>query len=272
MIRRYAARAALFACVLALPVVSHAAAPRPEDPAPPNSATAHLHDDWDAILRAHVHGGRVDYVGLATRDMSKLDRYLRSLAAVQADTLPGPDRVAYWLNLYNSTMVRAVCARYHESWRPDADAFAVFKAPIVRTADGSMPLDVLEHTVLRRRVPDPRIHAALCCAAVSCPPLQPRAYRGATVDSLLEVDMGAFVNDPARNRFDNATRTMTLSRVFDWYLADIGGSSQLPAFLEHFSGRKLAGWKVAYAEYDWALNIVKAGSTAPGAPDARKKK
>lgn len=265
MIHRLAVCGALLACALALSAPSLAAAGRLEAPAPATSATAHLHDDWDAILRAYVRGGRVDYVSLATRDVSKLDRYLRTLAAIQADTLPGPDRLAYWLNLYNATMVRAVCARYREGWRPDTDDFAVFKAPLVRTPDGTMPLDALEHTVLRRREVEPRIHAALCCASVSCPPLQKRAYRGATVDSLLEADMRAFVTDVSRNRFNAATKTMTLSKVFDWYIADFGGADQLPEFLGHFTGRKLTGWKVTYSEYDWALNIV-GPAAAPGSP------
>lgn len=275
MIRRLAACAALLACALALSAPSLAAPGRLGAPAPANSATFHLHDEWDAILRAHVSGGRVDYVALATHDLSKLDRYLRMLAAVQADTLSRADRIAYWLNLYNATMVRAVCARYREGWRPDADDFSVFKASLVRTPDGSMPLDALEHTVLRRRELEPRIHAALCCASVSCPPLQGRAYRGATVDSMLELDMRAFVTDVSRNRFNAATKTMTLSKVFDWYVADFGGAAQLPEFLEHFTGRQLTGWKVTYSEYDWALNIVRP-AVAPGAPavtpPARKKK
>lgn len=246
---------------------------------PATGATAHLHDAWDALLRAHVRDGRVDYVGLATHDMVKLDRYLIALAQVHADSLPGPDRMAYWINLYNATVVRGVCARWRPGWRPDADQFGLFKAPIVRTPDGAMPLDALEHTVMLRQVPDPRLHAALCCAAVSCPPLRAGAYRGADVDSLLDHAMRSFVNDPARNRFDETKRTMTISRVFDWYAKDFGGPEAVPQFLEFYYGKPLAGWKVQFADYDWALNEVTTASGTPGAtppatpaPPAKKKK
>ncbi|MBK7368879.1 MAG: DUF547 domain-containing protein [Candidatus Eisenbacteria bacterium] len=235
-------------------------------PQPPaTGATAQLHDAWDALLRAHVHDGRVDYVALATRDMGKLDRYLIALAQVHADSLPGPDRMAYWINLYNATVVRGVCARWRPGWRPDADQFGLFKAPIVRTPDGAMPLDALEHTVMLRQVPDPRLHAGLCCASVSCPPLRAGAYRGVDVDSLLDQAMRSFVNDPARNRFDEAKRTMTISRVFDWYAKDFGGPEAVPQFLEFYYGKPLAGWKVQFADYDWALNEVTPAAAAPGA-------
>lgn len=246
--------------------------------APATDSTARLHEAWDALLRTYVHGGRVDYVALATHDLRTLDRYLTTLSHVRSDSLPGPDRMAYWINLYNATVVRGVCSRWRPGWRPDEDQFGFFKAPLVRTPDGVMPLDALEHSVMRRQVPDPRLHAALCCAAVSCPPLRAGAYRGVDVDSLLDQAMRTFVNDPARNRFDEATQTMTLSRVFEWYTKDFGGPEGVPTFLEFYYGKPLAGWKVQFADYDWALNEVPqsppSSARAPGAvpvPPAKKK-
>lgn len=242
---------------------------------PATGAVAHLHDAWDQILAAHVRDGRVDYVGIATRDRVKLDRYLIALAQVQADTLPGPDRMAYWINLYNATVVRGVCARWQPLWRPDADQFGLFKAPILRTSDGAMSLDALQHTVMFRQAPDPRLHAALCCASVSCPPLRSGAYHGADVDSLLDQAMRRFVNDPARNRFDEAKRVMTISKIFDWYAKDFGGPEAVPQFLEFYYGKPLAGWKVQFADYDWALNETtdasKPGPGASAAPPGKKK-
>ena len=226
---------------------------------PAKGATAHLHDAWDELLHAHVHDGRVDYLGLATNDLGKLDRYLIRLAQVQADTLPGPDRVAYWINLYNATLVRGVCARWRDGWRPDADGFGLYKAPLVRTSDGAMPLDALQHTLMLRRVPDIRLHAALCNGSLSSPKLRAGAYHGADVDSLLEVATHEFVNDPARNRFDDARRTATLSMVFQ-PVARGASEAELLTWLEGYTGRKLEGWTITYAEWNW-------GANAPGAPE-----
>ena len=131
---------------------------------------------------------------------------------------------------------------------------------------------MLEHQVIRRRMSDPRIHAALCCAAVSCPPLQPRAYRGATVDSLLEVDMRSFVMDRTRNQFDPATRTARLSQVFEWYVRDFGGEEGRAVILEAFSGLDTKGWTVKYLPYDWSLNIVAPAAAPAGKPGKGKKK
>ncbi|MFN8587645.1 MAG: DUF547 domain-containing protein [Candidatus Eisenbacteria bacterium] len=257
----FAGFALAVATASALVVPARAAEPPIYSQAPAKGATAHLHDAWDEILRAHVADGRVDYVGLAGKDLAKLDRYLSRLAAVQADTLPGPDRIAFWINQYNATLVRVACARWHDGWGPDENNFELFRAPIVQTPDGAMPLDALQHVVLMRRLPDVRVNAALCKGAVGFPRLRSGAYHGADVDSLLEDDMRAFVADPARNRFDDSRRVATLSPVFELVMRT-NGEDEFRAWLEAYAGRKLAGWTLEFAEWDWRVN-------AKGAPEPR---
>lgn len=251
---------ATFACVLSLTSsLAHADEGAVYAQPPASGPVAHLHDAWDELLRSYVRDGRVDYLGLATRDIGKLERYLDRLAHVNADTLPGPDRVAYWINLYNATLVRGVCARWREDWRPDDDRYSLFKGAFVRTSDGALSLDALEHSVVMRRVPDVRIYAALCNGSLSSPELRGGAYHGADVDSLLEDGMRAFVQDPARNRFDDARRTMTLSSLFR-HVARMASDDELREWLKGYAGRSLEGWTITYAQWDWAAN-------SPGAPE-----
>jgi hypothetical protein len=40
-------------------------------------------------------------------------------------------------------------------------------------------LDEIEQEIIRKAFSEPRIHFALVCAAMGCPPLRPEAYVGA---------------------------------------------------------------------------------------------
>ncbi|HEV2104215.1 MAG TPA: DUF547 domain-containing protein, partial [Candidatus Eisenbacteria bacterium] len=213
-------------------------------------------DGWDALLRAHVHAGRVDYLTLRDRDGAALDSVLARFARVDAAALAPADRLAYWINLYNATMVAAVCARFRAGWTPAADSFDVFHAPLVHAGGTAMSLDELEHRRIRPQAHDPRVHVALNCAARSCPPLRDRAYRGDDLDSVLAANLKRFVDDPERNRVDRAARTLALSRVFDWYADDFGGAAAVPAYVGRVAGVDAAGWKVMFLDYDWRLNLA----------------
>jgi hypothetical protein len=109
---------------------------------------------------------------------------------------------------------------------------------------------------------DPRIHFAIVCASRSCPKLRSEAYRAPRVNAQLEEGARAFVNDPARNRFDRASREARLSKIFDWFDADFAArSGSLTAYLGQYVadeglGRDLATepYSVEFLTYDWNLN------------------
>jgi hypothetical protein len=239
------AAAVALALVLAL-AASAAAAPPATDPA----------DDYDALLRADVRAGVVDWAMLRQRDLPRLDIYLDRLARVDAAALPPADRVAFWLNLYNATFLRAAAGRAGHGWSPADGNFIVFHQPLVHTLAGEMSLDSLERGVLRPAARDPRVHVALYCGARSCPPLLSRAYRGVDLNATLADNMRRFVRDPARNRIDREHRTLTLSRIFDWYAADFGGPAAVPAYVGQFAGEHCEGWKVVFLDYDWRLGVA----------------
>lgn len=226
------------------------------------SATARVdHAAFDSVLSAHVRPDGVDYAGLRARSLGVLTRYLDAMAGVDAVALPKRERDAYEINVYNATMLRAVCARLVPGWTPAADDFAVFKAPLVRLKGRTISLNQLENDVIRPRMRDPRVHVALNCAAKSCPPLQTRAYRAATLDSVLDANLSRFVRDPRQNSIDAPKRHMRLSRLFDWYAADFGGAAAVPAYVARQLALPASGWTVEYIDYDWSLA---ASASAPG--------
>ena len=195
-----------------------------------------------------------------------LDAYLAELSAACTDDYArwtNAERIAFWLNAYNAFTVRLVLDHYPIAsirkigWLPGA-AFRERFIPMPALKGGTISLDDIEHGTLRPTFHEPRVHFALVCAARSCPPLRPEAYRGADLDWQLDDQARAFLRDPAKNRVDHAMRTLYLSRIFEWYRDDFETSgSSLPAFVARYrdDGADITGeWRVTFLEYDWRLN------------------
>lgn len=240
--------------LLALTLLLAGLAPSAHAAAAPRNAHPAFDAALDSLLARHVKRGVVDYPGLCGADRARLAACLEELAAVDPDALSPKERTGFGIDLYNATVLAAVCQRGRAGWSAAADSFALFHAPFVRMHGRTLSLDQLEHEEIVPRAKDARVHFALVCAARSCPVLLPRAYRAADLDSLLDANLRAFLADPARNRFDPATKTAHLSRIFDWYGADFGGPGGVLAYVAKASGRDLTGWTVRFLDYDWSLN------------------
>jgi hypothetical protein len=238
------ALAAALAAVVALAGPARAAVP---------GATDRARED---VVSRHLVAGRLDYATLR-RDRALLERDIAALAATDTAGWTSLRRAALHVDLYNRVMVRAVLERWKPGWTPAADAFAVFKAPLVPTRDGPIPLDELEKRRTLAAFGDPRLHVAFNCAAASCPPLAARRWTAHDdVGATLEQAMTAFVRDPARNRVDHAQRVLRLSRIFDWYQADFGGRAGVLRTVSKHLGRDVSGYRVEFLDYDWSLNAL----------------
>lgn len=230
---------------------------------------AHGPDDnaLDAMLGEAVVGERVDYGAVQERWLPQLELWLDRGAEVDPARLPHADRFAFYINLYNATMIRAVVERRRTDWTPAADDFRVFEDPLVRLGGRRLSLNALEHDVMRKEFDDPRLHVALVCAARSCPPLSPRAWRAEDLETRLEEAMRRFLNDPARNRIDHPARVLHLSQIFEWYAEDFGGAAAVAGYIDRYVEADVAGYAVRFLPYSWELNAVDAERPAARGPD-----
>ncbi len=226
------------------------------------------HASFDALLRAHVVGGAVNYD--AFKADPKFAAYLASLDRVQPGKLSESERLAFWINVYNAYTIQLIVAKdERESIRNVNKSFGLLKLkgpwsdPIVKAAGRTLTLDQVEHEIIRKEFNEPRIHFALVCAAIGCPPLRSEAYTSAKLESQLEEQGRIFIRQsPTKNRVDVASRTVYVSLVFTWYKDDFGGSDKR-------LGQYLANWypvgaertmlesgdfKVVRTDYDWTLN------------------
>lgn len=251
------------AAVAGAPVVTHAAAAA-------QSGTVD-HSAFDALLRAHVRNGLVDYDAFKTS--AEFRQYLARLAATDPAALGRAERLALWINAYNAYTIQLVNAHGERASIRNINksfgfvkAYGPWKEKLAVVGGRAYGLDEIEQDVVRKQFREPRIHFALVCAAMGCPPLRSEAYTGARLDAQLDDQARAFLlRSPAKNRVDADGRTVYLSPIFVEfrdYINDFGGSeAAVGRYVARYfpAGPERAlleggGFKVVKTAYDWKLN------------------
>jgi hypothetical protein len=217
------------------------------------AAAALDHSVWDGLLSKYVtEQSRVDYSRWKQEDIPALDRYLAQLAAPWPKPMPPGEEKAALLNAYNALTIRWILAHY-----PTPSIWKTKKpfSEARHTLNGAkVSLEMIETKL--RQMGDPRIHAALVCAARGCPPLRREAYRGDRIDAQLEANTRQWLANRDWNRFQPETRTAEVSMIFKWYAKDFQDNG-VEGFLAKYApgGRgTLEGVKMTYRKYHWGLN------------------
>ncbi len=228
------------------------------------------HGAFDRLLRDHVVAGMVDYDAFATAPA--FEGYLAGLAAFDPATLPREEQLAFWINAYNAYTIRLVTShKERKSIRNINKKLGLFRGlgpwaeKLVVVGGTTYDLESVEQRIIRPIFLEPRIHFALVCAAMGCPPLRSEAYTGLALEQQLEDQTRIFLRQsPEKNRIDLATRTVSVSQVFQFndYEKDFGGS---PAAVMRFIARyhpagperdllESGTATMTYTNYDWTLN------------------
>ena len=173
-------------------------------------------------------------------------------------------RLALWCNAYNANMLFQVMMERGSSGFISVDKVdGLFDERPIIVASESLTLNKLENEHIRP-LKDPRIHAALVCAAMSCPVLRNEPYRPDKLDEQLDEQCTKWVNDITKNRV--ADGKLQISRIFDWYGSDfeVEPYGSITGFLRHFAdpdgemGKFLKSNpnpQIEWMPYDWSLNI-----------------
>lgn len=221
------------------------------------------HTAWDALLREFVGAeGRVDYLGLQAR-RDELDRYLATVGTADLATLSRPELLALLINAYNACTVRLILDHAGDGDLPESirDIPSPWKTKLCLIGGKRLTLDEIEHGLIRPLFGDPRIHAAVNCASGSCPRLASWAFTGEMLEAQLEQSMRDMVNSEAHVRVQKGR--LEVSKIFDWYGGDFGGSRQDVAdYVKSFAEPKLLAQiealgerpKLRFLDYDWSLN------------------
>jgi Protein of unknown function, DUF547 len=239
------------------------------------SATPLSDEDYGALLRTYVNAnGRVNYLALQANPKPLKD-FVAKLGAVSPTTYATwnkPEKIAFLINAYNAITLESIVDR-HPLPGSIKDIWGVWNLNKHAVVGQSITLDTLEHEMLRKEFQEPRIHAALVCAAISCPPLRREAYSGEKLEEQLDDQVRQWLSSPQGLQIDRTQNRVSISSIFNWFGEDwqtqyaraekFVGSAKERAVLNFISNYispedreylEQGNYKLNYLNYDWSLN------------------
>ncbi len=222
------------------------------------------HSVFDGLLDRHVdHAGWVDYAELR-KDADQLDRYIAAVAAAPFADLGRDEKLALLINAYNAFTLKLILEYWNEGQLESIKDIPADK----RWADArwevgahTWSLNEMEHEQIRPKFKEPRIHFALVCAAVGCPPLRTESYVADRIDAQLEDQTRYVHNHETWFRFEPQANTVHLTPLYNWYEGDFEQTAgSVPEFAARYAPRlkealgQRKSPKVRWLGYDWKLN------------------
>lgn len=245
-----------------------------------------LFEPYQRLLTQHLTEATTAGGGL----VSAFD-YEAALASPQTDALLSDQRerladfdtgklagkaesVAFWVNAYNFVMLDEILTE-----RPDGKLVGsvwdyggrvnpfvdnVFDRKKFRIDGQDYSLNQIEKEILLgddyadKGWKDARVHFAVNCASVGCPPLRPVVYTAENLEVLLaENTRRAFATDRHLRVEGN---TLHVTELLNWYEKDfVEAAGSRKAFVERWVNSSMADRvaqtsKIEFIDYDWALN------------------
>jgi len=248
------------------------------------------YDSYAEVLRKHVGADSMVSYATLKNNPTELHRFVRALASVDPKTYEQWDeqtKIAFWINAYNALTLKAIIDNY--PIKKGLLSGLVYPPNSIRQIPGvwdkiqflvmgqRMTLNQIEHEKLRTEFNEPRIHVALVCAALGCPPLRNEPFIGGKLNEQLNDQTRHFLSrssSPAKFKIDHDAGKVYLSSIFKWFGDDFvksyapvegfGGHSDPQRAVLNFVSKYLSPEQVSflrsgkytieYLKYDWSLN------------------
>ena len=225
------------------------------------------HSSYDELLHEHVDAdGLVDYKSLRN-DRGRLETYITALETAPFGKLGRDEKLALLLNAYNAWTLKIVLEHYETMVELEDVRDVLYDAwedERWTLAGNTWSLSKLEHSEIRPKFNEPRIHFALVCAAVGCPPLRSEAYVGSRIHEQLEAQSRFTHEHRTWFLFDEEAGVLHLTRIYAWYGGTGGDFEQVAGSDLAFASRwsePLRGAlaedrppTIEYLDYSWLLN------------------
>jgi hypothetical protein len=226
------------------------------------------HAAWDALLRKYCdERGYVNYQAWhrSPTDLQQLDQYLAHLSqAAPEQAASAASKFAYWINAYNAVTIKGILREYPttsiKNHQSIAFGYKIWDDLLLSVGEQPFSLNDIEHKVLRK-MGDPRIHFAIVCASIGCPPLRNEAYTAKNLDSQLTDNAKRFFADPKKFAATSQGE-LKLSKILSWFAEDFGANQAaqlrtIAPYLPTQAAQSLATSgraRFSYLGYDWGLN------------------
>ena len=205
---------------------------------------------YDQLLKLHVdENGWVDYEALKDQK-AILDAYVVSLAKPIDPKADPSQRLAHLINAYNAFTLKLIVDNGIPDSIMELEGGKPWDVECWKLAGESVSLNQIEHDLIRPVFQEPRIHWALVCAAVSCPPLRNEAYTASDLEDQLKDQEGYVLNFEHPRYAQQVDAGVLITPLFDWYGQDFG---DWKAYAAKRLGVGAASFG-SFLEYDWKLN------------------
>ena len=200
------------------------------------------------------------------QDASHLIKQLADLPYKEIDNqlINDSHKKAFWINVYNAFF--QVLRKTKQLDKPQ-----IYREQHIVIANKLLSLDDIEHGILRQmryknladytykltalehikncavQSVDYRIHFALNCGAVSCPPIA--FYTVKKLDAQLEMAADAFLNTDTK--VDQRKKEVHATSLFDWFSIDFGGTAGIHKILSERINQDLTDYSLVYKPYSW---------------------
>jgi len=248
------------------------------------------YSDYAGILKAYVdENGTVNYSELK-KGRSALDSVVRWVGGLDRRTFENwneKEKIAFWINAYNALTLQVIIDHYPLK-RKGLKGY-LYPSSSIRQIPGvwdkvkfkvmgkDMTLDEIEHRNLRKYFNEPRIHMALVCAAIGCPPLRNEPFFPEKLDEQLDDQGREFMSNEKKFRINRNKGVVYISSIFKWFGEDFvktygtkagfEGKNETERAVLNFVSRyipeesaaflKTGDYKLKYLDYDWTLNEQK---------------
>lgn len=194
--------------------------------------------------------------------LSQLENY--SLAQLQNELDNDAAKKAFWINIYNAFF--QIFRKVNQINKPE-----IYREKLIKIAGENFSLDDVEHGVLRKYrykyslgfLPniftkslikklavnkiDYRIHFALNCGAVSCPPIA--FYSLEKIEPQLQIATLSFLE--GETDILEEKKEIHITQLFKWFLADFGGKSGIRKVLKEHLKIESKGYSLVFKPYSW---------------------
>ncbi|MFK7969590.1 MAG: DUF547 domain-containing protein [Bacteroidia bacterium] len=175
---------------------------------------------------------------------------------------------AFWINIYNAYFL--ILRKIQK-----LDKKEIYTKKAFTIGNTRFSLDDVEHGILRKyrykfslgylpnhfakkhikrlavNKVDYRIHFALNCGAISCPPIA--FYQADRIEEQLEMAAMAFLE--GETTFFDEKKEVHISRLMLWYRGDFGGKKGIRKMLHRYLNKPVKGYKLIFKSYDWTEKL-----------------
>lgn len=189
-------------------------------------------------------------------------RYENLLMELETDN----HKKTFWLNIYNS---------FYQIYAKTILDKSIYTQKVIIIADMFFSLDTIEHGILRKgkfvigfgylKNPfyasyikqlqvnniDYRIHFALNCGAISCPPIF--VYEFEQLDKQLNSATDSFIE--AETTINADSKTISTSKLFLWYKGDFGSNKNIKILIGKIFNLQINDFLLKYTDYNWTKKL-----------------